>query len=225
MRTFQDRGNRYDQLLGGDGNLISSSTDSRSISSRCGSSASALGPFAHASVTYSLNSQREERVNQGGNGNPTATIGHEPERTTVHGFMAPSRRQLSARQSLTLGGDVYFEKLTSDAFNVNPVNGRRVGAAPARARRRDVPQGGVFAQTAFDVDTGSRAPDRRRCGSAAPATRRKASDSPLVSGAAALARRLADGRRRRRSAARRGHAGRSLDDSRHRSAADSARRT
>ena len=54
------------------------------------------------SVTYSLNSQREERVNQGGNGNPTATIGHEPERTTVQRragqFVA---KQLSPRQSLS----------------------------------------------------------------------------------------------------------------------------
>ena len=77
---------RYDQLLGGDGNLISDLNDlSLDLVLAHGSSGSGAGWFDDASVTYSLNSQREERVNQGGNGNPTATIGHEPERTTVHG--------------------------------------------------------------------------------------------------------------------------------------------
>ena len=67
-RTGQDGGERYDQLLGGDGNLVSELND---LSLDFGSvRVERLGAgFADfLSLTYSLNSQREERVNQGGNG-------------------------------------------------------------------------------------------------------------------------------------------------------------
>ena len=55
------------------------------------------GPFDRASLTYSVNSQREERVNQGGNGNPRATITFEPgaddgarrQRHRVQGVVGP----------------------------------------------------------------------------------------------------------------------------------------
>jgi outer membrane receptor protein involved in Fe transport len=157
MRTFQDGGNRYDQLLGGDGNLVAAldglTLDLLSVRlERLG-----LGPFAHMSLTYSINSQREERVNQGGNGNPAAIIGHEPERTTVQGVNALVTRQVSARQDLTLGGDIYFERLTSVAFNVDPSTGA------VTVRRPRVPDGatfrqeGVYAQTSFEA-----VPDRLR---------------------------------------------------------------
>src|SRR6185503_6876929 len=174
-----DDGKRYDQLLGGDGNLVSDlndlSLDLLSVRvERLG-----LGPFDHASMSYSVNSQREERVNQGGNGNPTATIGHEPERTTVHGFQGAATTQLSPRQTLTFGADLYLEGLESEAFNVNPVTGA------VSARRPRVPdgatfhQGGAYAQTAFDA-----MPDRLRLvGSlrfGGASYKASAADSPLV---------------------------------------------
>jgi len=181
-RTAQDDGKRYDQLLGGDGNLISDlndlSLDLLSVRlERLG-----LGPFDHASFSYSLNSQREERVNQGGNGNPTATIGHEPERTTVNGFQGIMTTQLSPRQTLTFGGDLYLEGLTSDAFNVNPTTG---AVSPRRPRVPDGArfyQGGAYAQTTFDA-----VPDRVRLVGAlrfgGASYEASASDSPIVGGA------------------------------------------
>ena len=181
MRTFQDGGDRYDQLLGGDGNLISELNEmSLDIFSARLETLGTLG-FDHASFTYSLNSQREERVNQGGNGNPTATIGHEPERTTVHGIQGVLSKQLSPRLSFSIGGDVYFEHLTSEAFNVNPVTG---AVSPRRPRVPDgatFTQGGVFAQSTYDIK-----PDRvRLVGSlrgGGASYEAKASDSPLVNG-------------------------------------------
>jgi hemoglobin/transferrin/lactoferrin receptor protein len=180
MRTFQDGGDRYDQLLGGDGNLISElnglSLDLFSVrAERLG-----LGPFAHGSVTYSVNSQREERVNQGDNGNPTALVGHEPERTTVNGLHGGLTSQLSPRSTLSIGGDVYFESLSSDSFNVNPVSG---ATSPRRPRVPDgatFTQGGVYAQAAFDAR-----PDRvRLVGSlryGGANYESKASNSPVLS--------------------------------------------
>ena len=182
MHTAQDDGKRYDQLLGGDGNLIADLDDlSLDIFSvrleRLG-----LGPFAHASVSYSLNSQREERINQGGNGNPTATIGHEPERTTVNGFQAIFTSQLSSRQTLTFGGDLYVEGLESEAFNVNPVT---AAVSPRRPRVPDEAgfrQGGAYAQTSFDA-----VPDRVRLVGAlrygGASYEARAADSPIVGGA------------------------------------------
>jgi hemoglobin/transferrin/lactoferrin receptor protein len=137
--------------------------------------------FDHASLTYSLNSQREERVNQGGNGNPTATIGHEPERTTANGFQGVLTKQMSPRVALSIGGDVYFEKLTSDAFNVNPVSGAVSARRPRVPSGATFTQGGVYAQSTFDVR-----PDRvRLVGSVrvgGASYEAKASDSPIVNG-------------------------------------------
>ena len=95
-RGQQDDGKRYDQLLGGDGNLVA---DLRDLTldlffvryERIGA-----GWFDEVSVTGSVNSQHEERVNQGGNGNPRAAINSEPERTTVFGVQATARKQLVA---------------------------------------------------------------------------------------------------------------------------------
>ena len=91
------------------------------LSTRGSSARGAAG--SSGSFTYSINSQREERVNQGGQGSNTATIGHEPERTTSNAVQGSLNKALSSRANLQVGGDVQFEKLTSDAFNINPVNG------------------------------------------------------------------------------------------------------
>jgi outer membrane receptor protein involved in Fe transport len=181
MRTFQDDGDRYDQLLGGDGNLISELNDLSLDLFSARFEMLGASWFDHASVTYSLNSQREERVNQGGNGNPTATIGHEPERTTVHGLQGVLTRALTSQATLSVGGDVYFEELTSEAFNVNPVTG---AVSPRRPRVPDgatFTQGGVFAQSVVDLRPDQvRLVGALRVGGASYEAR--ASDSPIVSG-------------------------------------------
>jgi hemoglobin/transferrin/lactoferrin receptor protein len=180
-RTFQDGGKRYDQLLGGDGNLIADlnalSLDLVSVRfERLGTK-----PFEHLSLTYSVNSQREERVNQGGNGNPAATIGHEPERTTVHGVQGAVSTQLSERHTLTFGGDVYFERLASDSYNVNPATG---GVTPRRPRVPDgarFTQGGAYAQSTYDL----RPEKLRLVGSlryGGATYKARAADSPSVNG-------------------------------------------
>ncbi len=153
MGTRQDGGDRWDQLLGGDGNLIAELNDLTLDLFYVRLERMMSGWFDHASVTYSINSQREERVNQGGNGNPRATIGHEPERTTANGVQGSVSRELSSRQSLQIGGEFYLEGLTSDAFNVNPVTGAvspRRPRVPSGASYRNV---GVFAQTGYDLVT------------------------------------------------------------------------
>jgi hemoglobin/transferrin/lactoferrin receptor protein len=179
--TRQDGGDRYDQLLGGDGNLISELNDMTLDFFYVRLERADLGWFDHGSVTYSLNSQREERVNQGGQGNPRATIGHEPERTTANGIHASFERQLSDRQTLALGGEIYFEKLTSDAFDVNPLTGAESTRRPRVPSGATYRNGGLFARTEYQL-----VPDRLRLVGAlrygGASYEAKASDAPVVNG-------------------------------------------
>jgi outer membrane receptor protein involved in Fe transport len=149
-RGQQDGGKRYDQLLGGDGNLVA---DLRNLMMDLASvrlERRSLGWFDQASIGYSFNTQREERVNQGGNGNPRATINHEYERTSVHGMQGSLVKQ-AGRHALTLGGDYYSERVDAPSFGFNPVTSAvtvRRGRVPDEARYKS---GGVFLQDVWDA--------------------------------------------------------------------------
>lgn len=156
-RNQQDGGRRYDQLLGGDGNLIA---DLRNLMSELFYARlfkQRLGFFDHASFTFSYNGQREERVNQGGQGDPLGAITNQRERTNVFGFNFYVDKQLGERNTLLVGSDVYHDKITAPAFTTNPANG------VVTASRPRVPNGarylsyGFFAQDTFTV-----IPDRLR---------------------------------------------------------------
>lgn len=179
--TRQDGAHRYDQELGGDGNLISELNDLTLDLFYTRLERSGLGWFDHAAFTYSINSQREERVNQGGQGSNTATIGHEPERTTSNAVQASLNKALSGSASLQAGGDMQFEKLTSDSYNINPVTGARSLRRPRVPSNATFNQGGAFVQAAFDVK-----PDRIRVVGAArlgyASYEASAADSPLANG-------------------------------------------
>ncbi|HET8774183.1 MAG TPA: TonB-dependent receptor [Thermoanaerobaculia bacterium] len=151
-RGEQDDGKRYDQLLGGDGNLIA---DLRGLALDFGYlryDMRNVGPADHVSVGYSYNAQREERVNQGGNGNPNAAINHEYERTTVHGVQGSAMRQVG-RHSFGAGVDGYFERVKAPSYSENPVSGAiavRRGRVPDQAKYATT---GIYLQDAFDVSS------------------------------------------------------------------------
>ena len=134
--TTQDGGNRYDQLLGGDGNLIAELNDLSLDLFSARLERLGAGWFDQASVTYSLNSQREERVNQGGNGNPTATISHEPERTTVHGIQAVFTKQVSPRAVADRRRRRVFRRPDLRRVQRQPGHRRESRSPSARAGRR-----------------------------------------------------------------------------------------
>jgi hemoglobin/transferrin/lactoferrin receptor protein len=149
-RGQQDGGERYDQLIGGDGNLIA---DLRNLMVDFGYvklDKRNLGFLDQATLTYSINSQREERVNQGGNGNPNTSINHEYERTTAHGLQAAFLEQVGSH-TISLGGDVTFEKIDAPSFAENATT------HAATVRRGRVPddatytQGGVYLQDVFQA--------------------------------------------------------------------------
>jgi len=153
LRGQQDGGRRYDQLLGGDGNLVADLRNLLADHAWVRLDRLRAGRVDRFSLSYSWNAQREERVNQGGNGNPRANVSHEPERTVVHGGQASAAKRVG-RHDLTLGADAYFESLAAESFSWSPTSD---AVAPRRGRVPDGAQyrhGGVFMQDAFEAIPG-----------------------------------------------------------------------
>ncbi len=181
QRSQQDGGKRYDQLLGGDGNLIA---DLRNLMLDFGYIRYVkqnFGFFDTASFTVSYNSQREERVNQGGQGNPLGTVTHQYERTTATGFSTFFDKELPLRNSFLLGGDFYHEKVKAPAFTFNPANNTSFLSRPRIPDGARFDTGGIFVQDAWQA-----IPDRLRITGAlrygGAFYQVKAEDSPLVNG-------------------------------------------
>lgn len=180
-RNQQDNGKRYDQLLGGDGNLIA---DLRNLMLDFGYvryvQQNFFG-FDEASFTASYNSQREERRNQGGQGDPFGTITHQYERTTAKGFSFFLNKVLPARHSIVIGGDLYSERINSPAYTLNPRTGAVALSRPRVPDESTYLLGGVFFQDSWQA-----IPDRLRVSGAirynVASYRSKASDSPVVDG-------------------------------------------
>jgi len=181
-RAGQNGGKRYDQLLGGDGNLVADLRNLMLDFFYVKYNRANVGPFDQLTATYSFNTQREERVNQGGNGNPRNAITHEFERTTAQGVQLKATARPAERHELLVGGEVYPEHVTAPSTSVSPVTGVstiRRGRVPDGATYRSL---GVYAQEAFDVIEGKvRAMGGLRYSRAR--YRAYAADSPLVNGA------------------------------------------
>lgn len=156
-RNQQDGGKRYDQLLGGDGNLIANLRNLMTDLFYARLSRQRLGFFDGGSFTVSYNRQREERVNQGGQGNPVAAITFQPERTNVLGFNFFLDKKVGDRNTFLLGGDVYRDHINAGGVTLDPVTGVFTQSRPR------IPDGarylsyGVFVQDVFTA-----IPDRLR---------------------------------------------------------------
>lgn len=180
-RNQQDGGKRYDQLLGGDGNLIADLRNLMLDFLYVRYNRADIGPFDQVTATYSFNTQREERVNQGGNGNPRNSITHEFERTYAHGVQVRATARPGEHHELLVGGEIYPERVKAPSVSFNPVTG------VSAVRRGRVPDGatyrsfGAYAQDAFEILPGKvRALGGLRYSNAR--YRARAADSPLVNG-------------------------------------------
>jgi hemoglobin/transferrin/lactoferrin receptor protein len=180
-RNQQDGGKRYDQMLGGDGNLIA---DLRNLMLDFGYARFVkqnLGFFDNASFAVSLNQQREERVNQGGQGDPFGNITHQYEKTSAYGFNFFLGKELPNRHSLVIGGDIYREKVNSPASTLNPRNNVVVLSRPRVPDEAGYTLGGVYAQDSWQA-----IPNRLRVSGALRLNGSKytarAADSPVVNG-------------------------------------------
>lgn len=181
QRSQQDQGKRFDQLLGGDGNL---QADLRNLMLDFGYlrfvKQNFFG-FDGASFTVSYNSQREERVNQGGQGNPFGDITHQYERTSVGGFSFFLDKQFPRNNSFLFGGDFYREKMNTPAYIQNPVTGVVTLSRPRVPDEASFESGGLFIQDSWEA-----IPDRLRITGAlrysAAFYKVRGVDSPVVGG-------------------------------------------
>ncbi len=181
QRSQQDGGKRYDQLLGGDGNLIADLRNlmldffyARYLTQK-------LWFFDSATLTFSSNSEREERVNQGGQGNPLASITHEKERTGTYGFSFSLDKQLAKFNHFLIGADIYRDKVNSSAYSVDPASGSVTITRPRVPSGAEYLLYGFYGQDVVDL-----IPDRLRLSGALryniASYRSRASDSPVVNG-------------------------------------------
>ena len=114
-----------------------------------------FGFFDNLSMTGSFLAQREERVNQGGQGNPLAAVTHDRERTTTTGFSFFLDKQLPYRNSFLFGGDIYHDKVGANSYNFEPRAGDPTTGTVSIVRPR-VPDGsryilaGLYVQDAFE---------------------------------------------------------------------------
>ncbi|MGE0126460.1 MAG: TonB-dependent receptor [Blastocatellales bacterium] len=181
QRGQQDGGKRYDQLMGGDGNLMADLRNLMLDFFYARYAKQRVGFFDNFSSAFSFNSLREERVNQGGNGNPLASITHDKERTSSFGFSFYLDKQAWSRNSFLFGGDIYRDGVDAPSFSVDPATNT---AAVVRPR---VPDGsryilaGLFAQDSHELIR-----DRLRVSGAlrynVGSYRSRAANSPLVNG-------------------------------------------
>ncbi len=121
-RGQQDGAKRYDQLLGGDGNRIA---DLRNLMLDFGYlryQRLGAGPLDRVSVGASFHADREERVNQGGQGDPLATIAHQYEKLKAWGLTLQTEDRSNAH-SWTIGGEAYHERVAAPAFSLRPATG------------------------------------------------------------------------------------------------------
>ncbi len=151
QRGQQDGGKRYDQTLGGDGNLQADLRNLQNDFFYARYLKQGLGFFDNGSVTASFNSQREERVNQGGRGNPLGNVTHQYERTRVFGLSGFVDKQLARANTLLLGADIYRETVRTPAYTFNPVTNRDTLSRPRIPNGARFITAGLYAQDVFDV--------------------------------------------------------------------------
>ncbi len=183
-RSQIDGGKRFDQTIGGDGNLIADLRNSMLDFFYGRYERFDAGLFDTFSLSYSYNGQREERVNQGGNGNPLGGITHQYERTIVHGVQAQAAKQHEGgrhRNNLVMGGEFYYDRVRAPAYTYNPPDNSFVSSRPRVPDKATYKSGGLYLQDVLTL-----IPERWRLVGALryskAAYRSRAENSPLVSG-------------------------------------------
>ena len=180
-RNQQDGGRRYDQLAGGDGNLIADLRNLMSDMFYARLVKQNMGIFDNAQFTFSYNGQREERVNQGGQGNPLGAITNQRERTNVLGFNFYLDKRINEDNTLTFGADVYRDKIAAPAATFDPVTRVTTGSRPRIPNGARYLSYGFFAQDVFNA-----VPDRLRLSGAlrysVASYKSEAANAPLGAG-------------------------------------------
>ncbi|MFZ1700676.1 MAG: TonB-dependent receptor [Pyrinomonadaceae bacterium] len=180
QRSQQDGGKRYDQLLGGDGNLIAELKNLMLDFGYIRYNKVGFGFFDNLAANISYNSQREQRVNQGGQGNPFNGITNDKERTSTYGAAFHLSKQF-LRNDFLVGGDYYYDTVSAPSFNIDPVTSVATIVRPRVPNGATYKLSGVYLQDVFNV-----IPGRLRVSGSLRYNvgkyRSRAADAPVVNG-------------------------------------------
>lgn len=145
-RGEQFGGRRYDQLNGGNGNLINSFSPQLLDFFYARYEKRQLAWLDSLGGTFSYNRQRDNRRFQGGSGNPLATIQDDDSVTSVLGYQGQATTHFGTHHAFLFGGEVYDEFIDAHAETLNPATGARAlvrGRFPNGSRYTSY---GAFAQ-------------------------------------------------------------------------------
>jgi outer membrane receptor protein involved in Fe transport len=151
LRNDLQNTRRYDQLNGGNGNLIQGFDPQTFDFFYARYQKQRVGFFDSLTGTFSLNRQRDDRQSQGGNGDPRGTITTEFNKTDAFGYNLLASTHIGKNNILIVGADFYDEYVDSTAFTTSPVTGRSTvarGRFPNDARYKTF---GFYAENTFDI--------------------------------------------------------------------------
>jgi outer membrane receptor protein involved in Fe transport len=159
LRGTQLGARRYDQLNGGNGNLLNRFDPQVLDFAIARYDRLGLGFLDSLSAIFSFNGQRDDRTFQNVNNEELglrSKITDEFNRTNVFGYQAQATTHLGGRNSIAFGGEVYDEYITSRRreLNFSEASGGFTEAVRVRAR---FPNGaryntlGLFAQDVVDL--------------------------------------------------------------------------
>jgi hemoglobin/transferrin/lactoferrin receptor protein len=151
MHTDQRSVGRYDQLNGGNGNLLNRFSPQTLDFFYTRYEKGNVGFLDSLSATFSFNGQQDGREYQGGFGDPRAIITKERNRTNAFGYGLQGATRIGARQSLVFGAEAYDEYVRASSTETNPLTGlsKSVRARfPNGARYTSL---GAFAQDSVEV--------------------------------------------------------------------------
>ncbi|HKP73467.1 MAG TPA: TonB-dependent receptor [Pyrinomonadaceae bacterium] len=141
-------------MLGGDGNNIADLRNLMTDTFYARLFRQNLWIFDNGSFTFSYNGQREERINQGGQGNPVGAITNQRERTNVLGFNFYLDKQFGDRNTFLIGADVYRDKINAPAFTFDPATRTFTNSRPRIPHGARYLSYGFFAQDVYTAVPG-----------------------------------------------------------------------
>jgi outer membrane receptor protein involved in Fe transport len=122
-RGEQLGGSRYDQLNGGNGNLLNSFDPQVLDFFYTRYEKQQLGWLDSLQGTFSVNRQRDDRRFQGGSGNPLAAITEDDSDTRAFGYQLQGTAHAGPRHVFLFGGEAYDEYVAASAEQLDPVTG------------------------------------------------------------------------------------------------------
>jgi len=151
LRSEQLGGRRYDQLNGGNGNLLNSFNPQILDFFYFRYEKQKLGWLDTLSATFSYNSQRDDRREQGGGGNPLASITDELNNTDALGYQVQATTHLGSRHSLVFGGEIFDEYIDSTRAKFDPATRLTEAVRPRFPDESRYTTFGLFYQHGYEV--------------------------------------------------------------------------